>query len=175
MQRNHPCYFIEFGCSPDGIITDSSTSNKGLLEVKGPFCCQIMSFEQASSSPSFCLKLDNNGLLALQQSHSYYYQIQHGLLATRLEWADFVVWSPRVVLVQRIYADAALQECMLRTLSSFYKKHLLPALFAESQQLPPVATKSDVGKKPLSPHMDCRSFDQQVELKCHFLGSRSAN
>ena len=70
-------------CSPDGLISNSSTPDKGLLEVKCPFRCSSMSFEEAAKSASFCLKREKDSF-PLLQSHSYFYQIEHSLLVTRL-------------------------------------------------------------------------------------------
>ena len=117
-------------CSPDGIIFNSSSADKGLLEVKCPHRCSTMSFRDAARQPSFCLKYDEQ--VALKTQHQYYYQVQHGLFVTGMRWADFVVWSPRELFVQRVERDDDLVDAMLPRLRLFYECQLLPALYAEA-------------------------------------------
>ena len=104
-------------CSPDGIIC-SSSHDEGLLEVKCPFHCLSMSLDEAARSSSFCLKHDNQSF-TLRQSHAYYYQVRHSLLVTGLRWADFVVWSPQELFIERITANDTLHNRMLDQLRIF--------------------------------------------------------
>lgn len=146
-------------CSPDGLISNSSTPDKGLLEVKCPLSCSSMSFEEAAKSASFCLKREKDSF-TLRQSHSYFYQIQHSLLVTRLLWADFIVWSPTEMFVQRVHADQSLQNRMLLKLKCFFQTHLLPALFAEVQR---ESTTSSIDTCPQPPSI---TFSKSNEVFC---------
>ena len=93
--------------SPDRIVLDPSQSaynQKGCLEVKCPILCETSLISDVSRSNStFCLK-DKNGEMQLSTTHAYYYQVQTEMHVTRVQWCDFVVWSPiDDTFVQRVY------------------------------------------------------------------------
>ena len=155
-------------CSPDGIICSSSSHDEGLLEVKCPFRCLSMSLDEAARSSSFCLKHDNQSF-TLRQSHAYYYQVQHSLLVAGLRWADFVVWSPQELFIERIPVNDTLHNRMLDKLRIFYRQNLLPALFAEAQlQSSSDGTCSRRGPVSAPLQVDVRMFGDDHEVRCNF-------
>ena len=87
-------------CSPGAIISDSSASCQSLLEVKCPHHCRDKLLLDAAENLTFCLQRDPDGTLKLRKRHSYYYQVQHGMMVTGLKWCDFVVWTPAELFVQ---------------------------------------------------------------------------
>ena len=50
------------------------------------------------------LKLED-GKLFLKKVLAYYYQVQHQLAVTGFKWADFVVWMPKELFIERQPAD----------------------------------------------------------------------
>ena len=70
--------------TPDGIVY-YSCHGKYLLEVKCPYkCCNRELRDAAVNDPSFFLK-GNDGVLALDTAHAYYYQVQCQLSISEVE------------------------------------------------------------------------------------------
>ena len=76
----------------------------------------------------FCLKAD--GVSILKRSHSYHCQVQHQLCVTGVQWADFVLWTPTEMIIERIKYDEPFVMANLVKLKAFYFDQLLPALFS---------------------------------------------
>lgn len=98
-----PCGFVIhpdapwLGSSPDGLVFDPTASPQfGLLEIKCP--------SKESYVDCSYLKIQS-GRLKLNQSHSYYWQVQGQLLITGMDWCDFVVFAEKDIFIQRIYRD----------------------------------------------------------------------
>ena len=87
------------GASPDGII-NCNCCGKGVLEVKCPFCIK----EGLPGDPDetdFCMT-KQNGKWILKRNHAYYH-LQ--LEVCKLSFCDFVVWTEKDLVVERITAD----------------------------------------------------------------------
>ena len=135
------CDVPYLACSPDGIV--STSSGQGLVEVKCPYRCRSADLYQVTrDQQSFFLELID-GKLSLKRGHKYYYQVQMSLMVLDLEWADFVVWSPHDLFIERICRNNDFLIPALPKLERFYKDHLLPALFAASQPAPSVRVVHD--------------------------------
>lgn len=90
--------------SPDGHVNDGS--EKGLLEIKCPYSKRIY-----PSIPNY-----------------YVDQVQGLCAILGYDWADFVVWTPEQMQVQRLGFDVDYwQEDLLPALVSFYRDLFLPA------------------------------------------------
>lgn len=158
--------FPFLACSPDGIVSVSTSTDKGLVEIKCPHRCQNTLLASVGvQDRSFCLS-SNDGKLALRQNHPYYYQVQMSLLVTNFLWADFVVWTPLELYIERIERDNDLLLAMGPRLEEFYMNHLLPALFAASQATPPEQQVTAFKLAPLTPQVQ----DVNREgVQCSFL------
>ena len=78
------------GASPDGVVS-CQCCGKGALEFKCPYCPREESVEEAASSDeNFCLKTSDDEL-ALDHTHSCYYQVQTQLFVLNVEYCDFCV------------------------------------------------------------------------------------
>ena len=78
------------GASPDGVVSCICCGN-GVLEIKCPYSHQNTHIQDAASQDStFCLK-KVDGSLRLDNSHTYYYQIQTQLFVCDVEYCDFCV------------------------------------------------------------------------------------
>ena len=136
--------------SPDGIVLDptqSGDNQKGCLEVKCPILCQksLISDVYRKSSP-FCLK-EENGEIQLSTTHAYYYQIQTEMHVIRLQWCDFVVWSPiEDTFVQRVYYNKPFMENIIAKAQAFYFEKYLPSIIPYM-----IATTSDSGLITVKP------------------------
>ena len=89
-----------FGAMPDGIIDNMQA---GIVEVKCPMVCRIMSFSDCASGKvsNFSLKECGEGL-RLNTSHQYHHQVQVQLFMTKARFCHFVVWSPTELHIERI-------------------------------------------------------------------------
>jgi len=96
------------GASPDGIVY-CSCHGKYLLEVKCPYRHCNMELREALNDPSLFLK-DNDGVLALDKSHAYYYQVQCWLGISEAEKCFFAVWTKESVHIEEIQVDIPFYE-----------------------------------------------------------------
>ena len=78
--------------STDGLISDSRTSGKGVLEIKCPVGRKQIR-DLMASRRNFCLKEGVDGALSLRKTHAYHTQVQFEMAITGCQWADFVVFS----------------------------------------------------------------------------------
>lgn len=122
INKNYP--FL--GASPDGVIY-CSCHGKYLLEVKCPYRCCNKGLWEAVNDPSFFLK-DNEGVLSLDKSHSYYYQVQCQLGVGEVEKSFFVVWSPDTLHIEEIKIDLPFFEANMATANELIEKAVLPEI-----------------------------------------------
>ncbi|XP_065068318.1 uncharacterized protein LOC135693705 [Rhopilema esculentum] len=124
-----PCGFL--GCSPDGIINlkDVATNDVGVLEIKCPWkhrdhtVAEIIKEEvENKRSTSFYLKLD----ATLNESHSYWHQVQGEMIAADATWAHFVVWTTREIKVIYVSRSTSWAETNIPKLKDFYANEFLP-------------------------------------------------
>ena len=118
-----PC----LACSPDGLV-----GAHGLVEYKCPYKAaqlQLTPLEAASNIKDFCSTTDGQ-TLHLKTSHKYHYQVQGSLAITKRDWCDFVIWTPKGISVERIFADSAFLDTMRDKLERFYHSAILPELAA---------------------------------------------
>ena len=118
--------------SPDAIVSDLTLieCDQGCLEVKCPFSYEKISISEACRTvAAFCLVMERDGNVCLLKSHAYFYQIQTQMHVTRLQWCDFVVWSPlHQPFVQWIKYDADFMKSAISTAEKFYFKQFLPVV-----------------------------------------------
>src|SRR5579863_7707284 len=87
--------------SPDGV-----TSDGGIIEVKCPYSAREMTVAEAEKKiKNFYIK-DGK----LKRTHDYYYQIQGELHCTGAKYCNFIVYTSKDILVERIYPDNELWE-----------------------------------------------------------------
>ena len=96
--------FLFLGASPDGIVC-CSCHGRYLLEVKCPYRCCDKGLHEAVKDRSFFLKENDDGTLALDTLHAYYYQVQCQLGISEAEKCFFVVWAQESVHIEEIKVD----------------------------------------------------------------------
>ena len=89
------------GASPDGLV-QCTCCGRGTLEIKCPYSCRNMKFEEKALDPSFCLDKE---ILILKKEHPYFYQVQLQMLLTTTNYCDFVLWRQGSILWQRIFFE----------------------------------------------------------------------
>ena len=125
----------ELAASPDGIVVNIRTKEKGLLEIKNVLKDKKETLHEASKKSTFCLEvLKDSNKLQLRRRHKYFYQCQGLLNVLQYDWLDFVVRADRhgKLHVERIFKDKELwEQSMKPKLLAFYDKCLLPELAAQ--------------------------------------------
>ena len=134
-----------------------------LSEVKCRHRCESISIRAAAVHSSFCLAITEDEL-HLKHHHQYYYQVQHGLMVTGYQWAEFVVWTPSELFIERLDRDDDLINSIRPKMKSFFHQHLLPALVAEDVRSLPTAPKKAIYE--LSLHrvhgVNCYFFPSEI-------------
>jgi hypothetical protein len=129
----------ELACSPDGLVYDPSLKDHqlgvyGLLEIKCPLILHdknIKDFNEiltTKQKQSFCLKKTCEGI-TLKRSHSFFYQVQMQLGVTGLKWCDFVVWTNKGYIVERVHFDPTFWAPVKAQLVKFHHQTLCPEVF----------------------------------------------
>lgn len=123
------------GASPDGYVYDpSSLECFGLVEIKCPYKFREHTIGEACHNKQFyCELVPQSGgghpLIQLKKSHSYYCQIQGQMAITGRAWCDFVVYTTKDFLVERVAFDKSFWlEKLLPKLKDFYDKCVAPEI-----------------------------------------------
>ena len=116
------------GASPYGKVIDSAETMKfGIMEVK---CSEeYKDFDPKSISfisKTSCIELVGNDL-KLKKSHSYYDQVQLQLALTTHSWCDFVLFTLKGMVIDRVQFDPEHWKALKDKLLRFYFKYLLDA------------------------------------------------
>ena len=74
-----------------------------------------------------CLQ-DVDGQLHLYKDDGYYYQVQCQILVLEIKSCDFVVWTTKNFLVERILYEETFCNDMVDSCKLFFKKAVLPEL-----------------------------------------------
>ena len=110
--------------SPDGIIYEENNPFPcGILEVKCPYYCRFMSFQEMKDLGKWPAYLTESG--DLKDTSDYYHQVQGELYGTRAPWCDFVVWTTKECLFNRIYPSNLWRQLYLPKLVDFYIEFIL--------------------------------------------------
>ena len=133
--------------SPDGIIS-CTCCGRGTLEIKCPYCHRGESVLIAASKDSkFCLQLNSDGLLRLDPSHTYYYQVQTQLFVSDVEYSDFCVCTfngdETGIHIERILKNEQFwNDCVVKA-QTFFKICILPELLGKWYTRPSSDIKPD--------------------------------
>ena len=122
INTNYP----HLGASPDG-MTKCKCCGSGLVEIKCPFSAKNFKPDEIKEKLTF---ISQNG--KLKRSHKYYIQIQGQLSIADKDFCDFVIWTPKCLIVERIYRDINLWEKMEKKLTEFFVQHVLPEIMTRS-------------------------------------------
>ena len=134
--------------TPDGLL-DCECCGEGLLEVKCPFRYCNSDLPDAETGDSedlakFYMEVDFAGGLSLKRNHQYYYQVQAQMNICDRPYCDFVVWSSKGMIVQRIYRDKVFFEAQVNKVMHFIQYGVLPELVGKWLTRKVVANKNGV-------------------------------
>ena len=88
--------------------------------------------KETAKGVSFCLASNaKDSSLVLKKTHPYFYQVQHQMYVCNVQWADFIVRTPKQVFIQQVPRDTQFFASVHAKLKAFYFEHLLPAFYAE--------------------------------------------
>jgi len=110
-----------FAASPDGLIFDPKDKSKpiGVVEVKCPWRLRNVRIQNESDWNAHLDYLDRWNHLV--PTHPYYHQIQAEMIATNVDWCDFVIWCPSGLLISRIYLNKGWEGETIGRLERIYK------------------------------------------------------
>ncbi|XP_046860912.1 uncharacterized protein LOC124454148 [Xenia sp. Carnegie-2017] len=132
------CYGLQFkskypflGASPDA-ISYCNCHGEGCVEIKCPYSLRNKTIQHGiSDGKNFCLTKTPNGTLQMDRKHQYYYQVQLQLASTKLEYVDFVVWTPNDIYIERIQRDEEFLAVNIEKAKEIYIFAILPEVLAK--------------------------------------------
>merc|ERR1712082_378864 len=110
------------GATPDGIVCDGS-GGSGLLEIKCPFAAKDMTVAQAVESVKDFYIVKEGETFVISKTHQCYSQIQGQLLLSGLEFCDFVLYTKKDVVFDRVHRDTEFINQMIVRLHEFHLSH----------------------------------------------------
>ena len=111
------------GASPDRKVV--TRDSRGLVEVKCPYSKRDQDLLEACTDTGFFLHANDQNQPRLKTTSNHYMQVQGQMAVAGLTWCDFVVYTNKSMLVERIQFDADLWHQMVDKLTAFYFGHLL--------------------------------------------------
>lgn len=118
------------GASPDAYLY-CKCCGKGLVEVKCSYSQRNETPYDVASDPNYHLYRDTNDVVKLRVDSPWYVQIQGQLGVCKARWCDFVFYTDMGFISDRIYYDECFFNDIVNKCSSFFDKHVHPALLAK--------------------------------------------
>lgn len=115
------------GASPDGVIK-CKCCGEGLLEIKCSFLYQNKMPKDACIDDHYHVVLDENENIRLKFDSPWYVQIQGQLGVCQKQWCDFVFYTKKGFIVDRIYFDELVFQRIVEKSQMFFEKYLFRAL-----------------------------------------------
>ncbi|KAG0444933.1 hypothetical protein HPB47_013212 [Ixodes persulcatus] len=118
--------FPWLGASPDRIVYDPEEASYGVVEIKCPYSLRETKGAELAGL-SFYSKLSDSGP-RLDRDNHYYSQVVGQMGVSGLSWADFVIYSGKFILIERIRLVQAEWDALKIKVEEFYFTTLLPYL-----------------------------------------------
>ncbi|XP_062576556.1 uncharacterized protein LOC134238447 [Saccostrea cucullata] len=119
------------GATPDGLIM-CKCCGKGLIEIKCSYSHQNETpYDIAGDSSYHLYRDESNGSVYLRPDSPWYIQIQGQLGILSLPWCDFVFYTKRGLLTDRIYFDCDVFNSIVQKCTLFFEKYLCNALLSQ--------------------------------------------
>ena len=117
------------GASPDGKVIDTFENDIfGIVEIKCPEKYSEYNIADiAKVEKNFCL-CANNGNITINKQHSYYDQVVMQMALTGTTWCDFVVYSKKGIVIDRVRYDHEHWLILQKKIYDFYFNYYLPSL-----------------------------------------------
>ena len=116
------------GATPDSKVNDPGAFfQHGIVEIKCPEgkrdCCPAA----ATTDQKFSIE-QISGTYRLRRDTEYYAQVQGQMALTGSEWCDFVVYTEKGMVIERILFDSQYWKALEQKLVWFYHYFYLPVL-----------------------------------------------
>ena len=130
-----------FNCaSPDGLV-ECSCCDKGLLEIKCPYCIKEKLPDEEFSGFYMSKHCDK---WSLKEDHPFFYQVQTQLHVCRLSYCNFVIWSNDEIIVERIEANEIYFDSLISNVKDFFIYGILPEIIGKWYTRKPFVDPSGV-------------------------------
>ena len=139
--------------SPDGIIT-CSCCGTGVLEIKCPKSKEFSDLRE--DFPDYLV--NEKGKLSLKKSHRYYSQVQSQMGCTNTKFCDFVVYSKKGIIIERIAFDHKAWTNLLDCAEYFFQYHVCPKILSNSIQKRHIIQVVDESNVTNSPQPNSNKF-----------------
>ena len=143
-----PGFFIDVtrpyvGTTPDRIIS-CFRYGKGVLEIKCPYCYkESLPSDDDEAISNYCM-MNENGHWKLKRDHAYYYQVQMQMAVCQLKFCDFVVWSEKDYIIERITFDVDFYASKMDKVQNFFVYGMLPEILGKWYTRKPVANSDNI-------------------------------
>ncbi|KAK5638750.1 hypothetical protein RI129_013045 [Pyrocoelia pectoralis] len=117
--------YPHFGASPDGLVS-CDCCDMGVVEIKCPYCAKDIGLDDLN-----VLKRVGMQKLKLNYTHPYYYQVQMQLAITGVNYCDFVVWSSKNAIYERILFDDEFWQKESAIATKFFNIVIMPELLGK--------------------------------------------
>ena len=132
--------YPHMGASPDGIV-NCACCGRGVIEIKCPYSCRDKTFLEATGEKDLFLDVVD-GKQQLKRKHTYYYQVQAQMKFCQCLYCDFVVWSEKDTVIERIVPDMEFIESALEKATKFFRYGILPELLGKYYTKLPSTTEN---------------------------------
>lgn len=144
--------------TPDGLI-HCDCCGDGCLEIKCPYTMldKSVNIKQFAALKNSCLISKNNNEYGLDKKHAYYFQVQLQMYVTETNYTDFMVWSKKDILIERIYFDKIFVESNICKAKKLHSNVIVPELLVRWYTL---------SKDSVQPELwcECRGPDDEREM-----------
>lgn len=134
------------GGKPDGIVTDVRLRESGLIEIKCPASAKSLSISEYVKRIKGGFLIEKDNRIAFDKKHESYCQVQGYLFILDKLWCDFVVMAKDEIFVERIQRDDRFIISMIKKLTEFYVRFMLPS-FAMAGSAKPGGTYPILSKE----------------------------
>lgn len=121
--------FPYLGASPDALV-QCKCCGEGLLEIKCSFVHQNKDPKEACMDDHYHVTLDENENVRLKIDSPWYIQIQGQLGVCHKNWCDFVFFTKKGFIVDRIYFDEEMYKNIVNKAGKFFETYIIPLLQA---------------------------------------------
>ena len=162
------------GASPDAIL-DCSCCGKGILEIKCPYSHRYETIQDAVQDKGFCLK-ERDGLIKLDCTHAYFYQVQTQMFICDVDYSSFCVCTfaedeMQGLHIERITRQQTFWEENKRKAEYFFRSCLLPEILGNWFTRDNISTSGSIDSElPSSGEPSSNNYisiEEQTFCYCH--------
>ena len=162
-----------YGASPHSVIY-CSCCKYGCLEVKCPLSLKDKSLKEAIHKGAFYVTYDSGSeIYELDRAHQYYFQVQLEIYILKVEFCNFMVWTPMGFLIIRIDRDDEFITDMLNKCDLFWFDTILPELLTRKRENENINVTGKIQNIPLDTARNYCIPNCKVTEACEIVGCDS--